>query len=123
MTLDGGVFLCEPAPMRWWNSRVSAKQLEPEPPEPIDRVAAAHAEMAAAKAVLDELNRELKGFYTTYGIRLNKFDQIAHCIVPPGRTRQELDALNAALQKRKGRALHEFGLMQKVWSDAIEEAR
>jgi Mg-chelatase subunit ChlI len=108
--------------MGLWNS---AQKLEifPEPERtPIDRVRELETEMRAAHLVLTALDAELKAFRGRHKIHTDLLDRIVGC-EGSIREQQAIFSQWQLLQRRKARALHTFSEKEKVWSDALMEAK
>src|SRR5882724_3091227 len=101
----------------------TATILDTPPAAALDRVAEAHREMAAAKAALDQVGREIKSFRTAFFIFTDIFDRITSCLATSVTAKREIDRQWSILQKRKGQALHTFSQKTKIWSDAKEAAK
>jgi hypothetical protein len=101
--------------MSWWNSQKAAQILEREPP--VDRYGQVQAEMKLAKQVLDGIGAEILAFRTKYKLQTDLLDRIVRCEIPSVRRAQAIYSEWAALQKRKGAALHRFSASLKVWAE------
>jgi hypothetical protein len=88
-----------------------------EPERVVDRVTESHADLVLAKRVFDEVCQLKNAFIRRYSVMENRFHQIAHCHVPHGSSRAELNAQWGALWARITTAKTRFDNAQKVWAE------
>ena len=110
--------------MNWFGARRAVATMEPAPIDAKQaawsRVEETYAAMALAKLHLDDASDEIAQFRRTYSILENKFGQVTSCVIPPGKTRREINLLHEALARRLARALHVFSARLRAWSEAKE---